>query len=441
MKPLLAVFKVLVALALVPLSLDWRSPFLFIIRDWALLGLISLSMILILAEIRALQATRTGPGVIRTLSVVGLVAAALALTATLVVEARFHWMRRQVLHADPNELERLGRHLIVGCRDLEDVRELVKLRAIGGIFLTSRNVRGWSVEELQQEIRSLQAERTRQSLPPLWITTDQEGGVVSRLSSPLTRLPALSEIVERDSDVVQRERSVRQFAARQGLELAGVGVNLNLAPVVDLNHQIMNPHDRFTRIYLRAISGDPSVVTQVAGWYCAELEKTGVRCTLKHFPGLGRVNDDTHLGHADLTVPVSDLTDTDWMPFRVLMSESKAFIMLGHVRLTAIDGARPASLSPPVISGILRGQWKYDGVLITDDFSMRAVYRSSSGIEHGSVDALNAGVDLILVSWDCDLYYEVMYGLLKADRQGRLDREVLRQSDQRLARAIRFPGR
>ena len=89
-----------------------------------------------------------------------------------------------------------------------------------------------------------------------------------------------------------------------------------------------------------------------------------------------------------------------------------------------------------MIAGMLRGEWKYDGVLITDNFSMAAVYRSSEGIDNGSIQALNAGVDLILISWDPDQYYPVMYALLKADKQGRLDREVLQRSDQRLARAM-----
>ncbi len=162
-----------------------------------------------------------------------------------------------------------------------------------------------------------------------------------------------------------------------------------------------------------------------------------MRCTLKHFPGLGRVFEDTHRDHASLTTSVAELSRTDWLPFRALMNQGPTFTMLGHPRLTAIDKERPVSMSAPVIAGLLRAQWKYDGVLITDNFSMLAVYRSSSGIDNGSIEALNAGVDLILVSYDPDQYYRVMYALLKADREGRLDREVLQRSDERLALAVR----
>ena len=262
---------------------------------------------LILAEIWVLITSRAEQRALRVISQLGLLAAILALTTTLAVEARFHWVRHQVLHADPIRLEKLGRHLIVGYRDLAEVRELVRLRAVAGVFLSSSNVRGKSIADIREQIQSLQRIRQEQGLLPLWIATDQEGGVVSRLSPPLTRLPPLSEIVERHTDAVQREQAVRQFGATQGRELADLGINLNFAPVVDLDHQVVNPNDRYTRIFQRAISSDPAVVAQVAAWYCAALEESGVRCTLKHFPGLGRVFEDTHLDHANLATSVTEL--------------------------------------------------------------------------------------------------------------------------------------
>jgi beta-N-acetylhexosaminidase len=436
MKLFFALFLLLIGLTLVPFSWDWRSPFLAEFRPWALKGLIALPLSLIFAEIWLLITSRPEQRALRVIGQLGLLAAIFALTATLAVEARFHWVRHQVLHADPIRLEKLGRHFIVGYRDLAEVSELVRLKAIAGVFLSSNNVRGKSTADIRNQIQSLQRIRQEQGLLPLWIATDQEGGVVSRLTPPLTGLPSLSEIVERHTDAAQREQAVRQFGATQGRELAELGINLNFAPVVDLNHQVVNPDDRYTRIFQRAISSDPAVVAQVAAWYCAALEESGVRCTLKHFPGLGRVFEDTHLAHANLSTSVTELTNTDWVPFRALMRQSGAFTMLGHVRLSAIDSEHPVSMSLPVIAGMLRGEWKHDGVLITDNFSMLAVYRSSAGMDNGSIEALNAGVDLILISWDADQYYRVMYALLNAYEQGRLNREVLQRSDQRLEREM-----
>jgi len=153
---------------------------------------------------------------------------------------------------------------------------------------------------------------------------------------------------------------------------------------------------------------------------------------------LGRVFEDTHKDRANLETSVAELTDTDWLPFRMLMRESNAFTMLSHVRLGAIDGDHPVSASPAVIAGLIREQWKYNGILITDNFTMMAIYRSNGGIDNAGIQALNAGVDLILISWDTDQYYRVMYALVKADEKGDLHRHALKLSDRRLSRSLDF---
>jgi beta-N-acetylhexosaminidase len=118
------------------------------------------------------------------------------------------------------------------------------------------------------------------------------------------------------------------------------------------------------------------------------------------------------------------------------MRRHDIIVMLGHARLTAVDAARPVSFSQPVVHGLLRTDWGYDGLLITDDFSMGAVTRSADGIGGGSVEALNAGVDLILVSYDPDQFYMVMYALIRAARASILRTDALGHSDQRLANAL-----
>ena len=185
------------------------------------------------------------------------------------------------------------------------LQALIERRAIAGLFLSARNVEGQSVDAIRQQIASLQETRRAQGLAPLWIATDQEGGAVSRMSPPLSRMPTLADIVTLHRDHAERLLAIRQYAARQGRELASLGVNLNFAPVVDLNHGIHNPEDRLTRIASRAISSDPAVVSEVADLYCETLKLTGVHCTLKHFPGLGRVFDDTHKVSADLATLVT----------------------------------------------------------------------------------------------------------------------------------------
>jgi beta-N-acetylhexosaminidase len=437
MKLLFAVARLGCIVALLPYALDWRSPMFATVRYWALCGLVIGPLAIALLEIRLLSAGRAGARMAVGATSLGL--AVFALGTTLVLEARFLWMRQQVRGADPQQLQRLGRHVIVGYRDLAELRALIQRRAAAGVFLAGRNVRGQTVDDIRRVVADLQDIRRRQWLPPLWIATDQEGGPVSRLSPPLARSASLSDIVNAQSDPSERAAAVQAFAFRQGRELADIGVNLNFAPVVDLNHRVVNPGDLLTRIHERAISSDPHVVTDVANHYCAALWQAGVRCTLKHFPGLGRVYEDTHRESANLSADTTELVATDWVPFRALMPGTHAFTMLGHVRLTAIDRERPASFSRPVVAGLLRGDWNSDGILVTDDFCMAAVTDSREGIGAASVAALNAGVDLILVSYDSDQYYPVMHALLKADAEGRLRRDALRDSDRRLAGVSPLP--
>jgi beta-N-acetylhexosaminidase len=427
-----AVARIAALFVLLPYALDWRSPFLASVRVWAFVGFIAIPLAIVVADVRALR--RPAGRFDRALSSASLALCALCLVSVPWWEAQFWWKRHEVLRADPALLERLGRHIVVGYRDIAELNALIERRAIAGVFLTTRNANGRGAVAIRQEIAAMQAARRQQSLPELLVTTDQEGGGVSRLSPPLARMPPLSEIVARHPASAERRAAVRDYAAAQARDLADLGVNVNLAPVVDLDHGIVNPGDRLTRISTRAISADPQIVADVAEDYCAQLSEHRVRCTLKHFPGLGRVVADTHLQSADLALPPSELASTDWLPFRALMRRHDIIVMLGHARLTAVDAARPVSFSQAVVHGLLRTDWGYRGLLITDDFSMGAVTRSPEGIGGGSVEALNAGVDLILVSYDPDQFYLVMHALIGAARAGMLRTEALSQSDQRLAK-------
>jgi beta-N-acetylhexosaminidase len=428
-----ALVRLMLAAALMPVALMWREPPLSDIRYQVLAGIVLMAVALAAIDAYAALRSKSRFGRARALNIAVIVVAAADVVLAGTLEAQFQWDRLEVLQAPSNELATLGRHIIVGFRSRAELHELVTRGAVAGVFVTVRNVRDIGPSNLAGELGSLQDMRPKDS-PPLWIATDQEGGSISRLSPPLTALPTLSEVIARHSDRDERAKAVRDFAHTQGRELAAIGVNLNFAPVVDVDHHVIDPADQFTRIYQRAISTDPALVREVAGDYCAALMETGVRCTLKHFPGLGRVFGDTHKGSADLTAPVSELAATDWVPFRALMND-EGFTMLGHVRVTSVDAKRPASTSEPVVSDLLRRDWGYQGVLITDDFGMAAIYHSADGIEAAAVAALNAGVDLILVSYDPDQYYVVMHALLRAYHDGRLRRDRLQASEARLASA------
>ncbi len=361
-----------------------------------------------------------------------LVLCGVGLALMVTTEAKYQLAKRTVLTGDAAQLERLGQHLVVGYDDFDAVKTLVEKRAIGGIFISHRNLKGQSIQHLSQQLATLQAMRQTQNLPPLWIATDQEGGIVSRLSPPLTQLPPLSAVVDESTTLTERQQRVKTYGDTHGRELAALGINLNFAPVVDLNKGIVNPDDKYSVIYRRAISADKTVVAAVAEDYCTALFRHGVYCTLKHFPGLGRLEADTHLTSAHLDIPIAELAQDDWLPFQHMMGTPGVMAMLGHAILTAVDGQHPVSFSEAVVTGILRQQWRYDGILITDDFCMGAVFSSRDGATGAAIKALNAGVDLILISYDAELYYPVMTALMKAEQRDRLSPERLAESRDRL---------
>jgi beta-N-acetylhexosaminidase len=428
--------RLVIAVALLPVALNWRMPFFASVRPMVLVVLLAATLVIMAIEVWSLR-VRWSSVVTRLVGAVTLVLATLGFVATASAELFFQTARERVLNADPHRLEKLGRHLIVGYRTRADIDALIDRRAIAGIYLSGLYSQGKTIPLMARDVTSLQDIRVRQGLPPLWVATDQEGGGVSRLSPPMPFVPTLAEIIARKTDPAERAQVVTQYAERQGRDLAAIGVNLNFAPVIDLNHGVLDPRDRLTRISTRAISKDPAVVTEVANTYCATLLQSRVRCTLKHFPGLGRVFGDTHVRTAELNAGPDELAMSDWLPFRKLMSDERAFTMLGHARLTAIDKDNPASVSEAVIR-LLRESWKYEGVLITDDFSMGAISGSPDGIAGSAVAALNAGVDLILVSYDPDQYFPIMDALLEADREGRLSQDALARSDARLRKARTF---
>jgi beta-N-acetylhexosaminidase len=429
MQLLLLILKAMLAAACLAAGTTVRMPTAADYRPWLFVGLMITATVLLVVSLRWRGWSKRNWTDRLDLAPFGLAAA--ALIATLATEGRFQFDRWSVLRAAPPDLERVGRHIVVGYRDAAFVRDLVERRAIGGVFVTRANVAGRDAASVASEIRDLQAIRHRQGLPPLWVATDQEGGIVSRLSPPLERQPPLARVVREANDMAGRQAAVMDYATRQGRGLSALGVNLNFAPVVDLDFGKSNPDDAFTRISERAISRDADVVSAVAGWYCDGLAAQGVRCTLKHFPGLGRVFEDTHRDEGVLSASLEELARADWIPFRSMLGRADSLVMVGHVRLPALDPVNPVSISRRAITGLLRDRWDYDGIIITDDLCMGAIYSGQDGIGRASVQALNAGVDLLLVSWDGAQVYPVLAALLR----GALDAETLRKSADRLRAA------
>ncbi|WP_454651710.1 glycoside hydrolase family 3 N-terminal domain-containing protein [Bradyrhizobium liaoningense] len=343
----------------------------------------------------------------------------------LSAHVRFELRKHAVLSASTTEARQLGPHFMVGYSSFPEVARLAEQGLIGGVYVTRHNIRGRTIEALRAEIAALQDKRRAAGLPPLVVAADQEGGIVGHLAPPLTKVPALATLTGLAPG--DQQARAEEFGRIHGRELADLGVNLNLAPVLDLKPSVRrNRLDFHTLIGQRAIAADPAVVSTIASAYVRGLEESGVGATLKHFPGIGRVRDDTHHFSASLDTPVKELEATDWLPFREVLSHSRSALMVGHVTLAAVDPDRAASHSKRVVEGIIRGKWGYQGVVMTDDLVMGAIYQND--VCKAVVEAINAGVDMLLVAYDGAQFYRVFSCALDGSRQGRLDAAMLRAS-------------
>jgi beta-N-acetylhexosaminidase len=333
---------------------------------------------------------------------------------TLIYEWRFHGRQADVLNTEPLRLRQWGQHFIIGYTNPADLIPLLERGAIGGIYLSKHNVAGKSWEAIHSEISMLQAIYQRLGLPPLQIATDQEGGLVSRLSPPLPIQPSLATLSSLAP--AQQRQQAYQYGVQQGQALAALGVTWNFSPVVDLKTSDQDQFlDFHSLIHKRAIAAEAETVIRIATAYSQGLQAQGVRPTLKHFPGLGAVTADTHHVSATLALPRDQLAAQDWWAFRATLANTQAAMMLGHVVVSAVDPDYPASLSRTLVQTVIRGEWQYRGPLISDDLSMGAIYWRSGSVCQASVDALAAGVDWLLIAYDWRQYYQAMYCVLQAN--------------------------
>lgn len=334
--------------------------------------------------------------------------------------------------ADPPSAERLGKRLMVGFRDIEEAKVLVEKRAIAGLYVSKRNIRDRSWNGLAKDLRVFQKVRSEQGLPPLIIAADQEGGTVSHLSPPIPPQPSLQAILSNLGDLDARKQAVAKYARQQALGLKQLGVTLNLAPVVDLKPASSSSQIGSASIGLRAIGSDPELVADVADWYCASLLSSGISCALKHFPGLGRVDVDTHSALGTVSATKRELEASDWIPFRRLARRSETAIMLGHVKLEGLHMTQPASISKEIATKLLRDEWQATALTMTDDMGMGAIEDIGLDVGKASVSALNAGVDLVLVSIGSKHYRAVLSAFREAERNSQIDSTTEAQSVKRL---------
>ncbi len=301
---------------------------------------------------------------------------------------------------------------------------LFDIDATGDATIGSRNIT--SKERLTRMTAQLQAWADY----PLLIATDQEGGRVARLKPQYGFLPT---VTAEYLGTVDNEDTTRYYASRIAKEMRESGVNINLAPVVD----VLNHDCAAVGHYNRCYSTDPQVIVRHAGWFIDENHRQGVLCTLKHFPGHGNAIDDSHYGFVDVT---NAWTPVELEPFKMLIDEGKAdLIMTAHLFNRNIDEDYPATLSSKTINGLLRKQMGFDGVVVTDDLYMQAI-RNQYSIPTALELAINAGADLICAGnnistgFEADRPFKLVEMIVNSVKEGRISWERMEQSHERIKR-------
>ena len=293
-----------------------------------------------------------------------------------------------------------GQLLFVGFEGVEIPPELgrrIMEGRVGGVVLFRRNL--GEPDQVRGLIRELHELAPADA--PLTVAIDQEGGRVQRLRDPWTEWPAMRQL---GAGPVERTAA---FARALALELLDVGVDLDFAPVVDVDSNPANPV-----IGDRSFARDPATVARHAVAFIEAMETAGVATCAKHFPGHGDTALDSHLALPRLELDRARLDRTELPPFRAAVAAGVASIMTAHVLFPKLDPKRPATLSPAVMA-MLRDELGYDGLVISDDIEMKAVADHFS-VEDRSLGVLAAGVDVILACSKADLREEILAKLERA---------------------------
>ncbi|MBE9537375.1 MAG: glycoside hydrolase family 3 protein, partial [Proteobacteria bacterium] len=296
---------------------------------------------------------------------------------------------------------KIGQMLMVGFRgfrvgDSHPIAIDIRKHHLGGVVLYDRDIRGKKLQlniESPKQLKALTRDLQGLSDTALFIAIDYEGGVISRLKLEYG-FPAT--ISHRQLGKTGDTALTYKEAGKMAKQLKSLGINLNLAPVVDLN---TNPKNPVIGKLGRSFSENPDIVSNHALAYINASRENGIITTLKHFPGHGSSDTDSHLGFTDVTQKWSP---AELEPFRQIVRKGKAdAVMTAHVFNWRIDPDYPATLSKKTISGLLRENLQYKGVVISDDLQMKAI-ADNYGLEEAVIKSIEAGIDIMIFSKNTD---------------------------------------
>jgi beta-N-acetylhexosaminidase len=309
-------------------------------------------------------------------------------------------------------------------------RALVEEMQVGSIVLMGRNVGA------PEQTRALLEDLQTLSPMRMFIAIDQEGGSVNRFrppASPFHEFPgnmALGAISE-----ASRKSGPEKYAYKQAMaqahELLSVGINWNFAPVVDVNNNPDNPI-----IGVRSYGEDPELVARFGAAAVRGYQDQMMLACAKHFPGHGDTAVDSHLALPTVTGDRARMNAVELVPFRAVMEAEVGAIMTTHILFPALDGERPATISPAVLTGLLREELGYNGIVITDCLEMEAI-AGTIGTPQGAVEALKAGADIVLVCHTLETQRATVTAIRQAVESGELPEERINEAAERVLAAKR----
>ena len=321
--------------------------------------------------------------------------------------------------------QKIGQLMVIGFHGLtvpENFSELIKEYQIGGVILFGRNV-GTPEEVLNLTTQLQKSAKEAGNEQPLLICLDQENGMVRRLGDGTTTFPG-SMLLGATKD----KQNAFDIGYATGKELKALGINWNLAPVLDVNNNPDNPV-----IGVRSFGETPELVSEFGTEIMKGMQKAGILTTLKHFPGHGDTNVDSHLDLPVIAHDMDRLREVELKPFKKAIDEGADTVMSAHVYFPALEKEenKPATLSKNVLTGLLREELGFEGVITTDCLEMQAI-SNTIGTEKGAVEAFKAGVDLLMISHNYDVQVGALKELEEAFETGDLSVERLDASVKRI---------
>ncbi|MFC5467195.1 beta-N-acetylhexosaminidase [Cohnella suwonensis] len=316
---------------------------------------------------------------------------------------------------------KVGQMILAGVEGTKldtSANKMIAEQRVGGVILFKNNFSGLTgsarfVNELKKA--------NEDSPVPLFVSVDQEGGRVSRLPADFVAMPDAAKV----GRTGQPELAER-MGALLSEELTMLGINVDFAPVLDVNSNPKNPV-----IGNRAFGNKADVVTRMGLAVMQGLREGGTIGVVKHFPGHGDSAVDSHLDLPVVNKTTKQLKAMEWVPFKAAIADNADAVMVAHILFPKIDPDAPASFSKVIIGQQLRGTLGYDGVVITDDLTMGAI-SDHYGISEAAVKSVEAGSDILLVAHGYDAAKSVYDKLLQAVRSGRISEARIDQSVARI---------